>query len=359
MRDTHAVIAAAVVAGAMTLSAVFLLGGQGSADASVLSRGSRGWLAARRYLEERGCRVSLLDHALDEPVVAGVLVLALPWQELGFEDLSGGIGRHLGTGRDIVFAYSADVFDSSASAVADALDLAWDDRRGRPPLNPSRWRQYASEEWSLAPEPLLGDGLRPVRIEAPRRVPRLPTGATVLLRDGRGGPTAFTFPRSRGHVTVLPADAFSNARLGEPGNADLLETLLQRLGDRWVFDEFHHGLRASLGPGETGPQRIFLLYLLQVAFVYVLGVVAVARHFGPVWSEPLVARGSAATFLVALGALHNRLGHQHAAARLLLSRARELDGRLALPDDTRADAGGFLELARCVGEAQSGKGKSA
>jgi hypothetical protein len=359
MRDSRAIIAAATVAGVMTVSAAFLLGGQRTADASALSRGSQGWLAARRYLEERGCRVALLDHALDAPIEAGVLVLAFPWQELGFEDLVGGIDRHLGVGGDIVFAYSADPFDASASAVAEAIDLLWEDRRGRPPLNPLLWRQYAAEEWYLTPEPFLGGGLRPVRVAAPRRAPRPPKGATVLLRDGKGTPTAFTFPRWRGHVVAIPADAFSNARLGEPGNADFLETLLQRLGDRWVFDEFHHGLRASLAPGETGPQRVLLLYLLQVAFVYGLGVVGVARRFGPAWSEPLVARGSAATFLVGLGGLHNRLGHHREAAPLLLSRARELDGRLALPDNAQADAGGFLELARRVGEAQSRRGKSA
>jgi hypothetical protein len=181
----------------------------------------------------------------------------------------------------------------------------------------------------------------------------------VLLRDGKGAPTAFVFPRGRGHVSAFPAEAFSNARLGEPGNADFLEMLRQRLGERWAFDEFHHGLRAPLTPSETGPQRILLLYLLQVGFVYVLGLVAVARRFGPAWSEPLMASGSAATFLVGLGAFHNRLGHHREAAPLLLSRARELDGRLALVDNTASDAGGFLELARGVGEAQSGKGRSA
>src|SRR5258708_24028171 len=109
MRDVRLAIAAAAVAGAMTVSAAFLLGGQATADASVLSRGSQGWLAARRYLEARGCRVMLLDHGLDAPVGAVVLVLAFPFQQLlCYDDLPGGAECHLCPGGDMLCPSRAD-----------------------------------------------------------------------------------------------------------------------------------------------------------------------------------------------------------------------------------------------------------
>jgi len=157
---------------------------------------------------------------------------------------------------------------------------------------------------------------------------------------------------------VLPADAFSNARLGHSGNADLLEGLRQQLGDHWTFDEFHHGLRPAFTPATRGSQRVLLLYLLQLVFVYVLVAVALARRFGPAWREEPPAFGSAASFLVGLGGLHDRLGHQRAAAELLVSRARALDGRLVLPSASELDGRDLLGLARRVGQAQMRRTKS-
>jgi hypothetical protein len=66
-----------------------------------------------------------------------------------------------------------------------------------------------------------------------------------------------------------------------------------------------------------------------------------------------VVTGSAGSFLLGLGALHNRLGHHAEAARRLLERTRELDRNLILPDglDRRANSAGpreLVELAREV-----------
>jgi hypothetical protein len=338
--------------------AAAILTAQAPADASSLSRGSRGWLVARRYLEERGCRVTLLDRD-PETTEPGVLVVAFPWQHFAFDEPPQAIDRHLQRGGTVLFAYSGQRYDGSEAAGARALDLHWEELSERPPLNPFQWRKYASREWSLAPEPSHAAGVRPVRIDAPDRIPRAPKGATVLVRGPAGRPVGFVFARGRGRVVALPADALSNARIGKPGSADLLEMLRQDLGDAWSFDEFHHGLSAPPTPSETGPQRVLALYLLQLAFVYVLVVLAIARRFGPSWSEPLAASGSATSFLLGLGALHHRLGHHREAARLLLARARELDPRLLLTDLPEAEGVDLLELARRVGEAQSGKGKNA
>jgi hypothetical protein len=347
------VIAATGVAAVMTLAVAVIVGGHEPADASVLSHGSGGWLAARRYLEEKGSRVTLLDHGLDSPLGPGVLVVAFPWQQLPLDDVERGLDLHLQAGGDVVFAYSGNRMDDVESAVLEALDLEWRGPAERPPLHPLRWRRYASEERLLTPEPAAAG--RPLRIAAPRRVPRAPREADVIARDA-AGPAVFSFPRWRGRVVVLPADAFSNARIAEPGNADLLETLRQTLAGPWIFDEFHHGLRAPLAAAQAMPQHIFLLYLGQIAFVYALIVLAVVHRFGPAWREPAASTGSAATFLLGLGALHHRLGHAREAARLLRSRAQELDPRLVLPAETGDGPEAFLQFARRVGRAQAGRG---
>jgi hypothetical protein len=180
----------------------------------------------------------------------------------------------------------------------------------------------------------------------------------VLLRDAQGRAAAFVFPRRGGRVAVIPADVFANARIANPGNADFLEWLRQDLGGPWLFDEYHHGLRAAPGATQTGPQRALLLYVLQIALVYGLCALAVVRRFGPAWREEAVASGSAATFLVGLGALHDRLRHHADAARLLVARARELSPRLAVPSADVRSGKELLALARHIGALQKGRGHS-
>jgi hypothetical protein len=347
------VLAAGAFAAVMCVVAAVVLGGQAQADASALSRGSRGFLAARRYLEERGCRVVLLDRELDA-APAGTLVLAFPWQQPGFDDPVPALERRLRDGGTVVLAYAGSRFDPVEGSVARAFGLEWDTRPG-PPVNPLRWPAYARRESTLVPDPPDAGGIRPVRVAETRRLPRAPEDAAVLVRDEAGRPAAFAFRRYRGRVVVVPADAFSNARLSEPGNADLLETLRQDLGDRWTFDELHHGLSAPEAAAAGGRSGLLWAYLGQVGFVYLLAVAAVARRFGPAWREGAVASGSAASFLVGLGTLHDRLGHHDEAARLLVARATELDRRLGLTAADADDTEGFLALARRVALAQAGK----
>jgi hypothetical protein len=207
----------------------------------------------------------------------------------------------------------------------------------------------------MAPPPADG---REARVSGRRDVPRLPRRATVLLRDAQQRAVAFAFPRHRGRVVVVPSDLFANSRLGNPGNADFLESLRQDLGEPWLFDEYHHGLRAAPGPAQTGPQRALLRYVLQIALVYALCALAVARRFGPAWREEVAPGGSAAVFLLGLGALHDRLGHHREAGRLLVTRAQELDPRIRLPGAEVRDGKELLAFARRVGALQKGRGKS-
>ncbi|HEY8149349.1 MAG TPA: DUF4350 domain-containing protein [Vicinamibacteria bacterium] len=354
MSERHLLTVGALVTLLMVAAAALLLGTESPADASSLSRTSAGWLAARRYLEEMGTRVALVDHDLDEPIGTGVLVLAFPWQRAAMDDVGEAVARQLRQGGSVLIAYS-DREEPVQSQLLESLGLSWDERRPRPPRRPRRWRAYAAEEWVLSAE--ATEGARAVRVAARRHVPQPPVAATVLLRDAQGRAAAFLFPRRRGRVVVVPADAFANGRIANPGNADFLESLRQDLGGPWLFDEYHHGLRAAAGPAQTGPQRALLLYVLQVALVYALCAFAVVRRFGPAWREEAVTGGSAAVFLVGLGALHDRLGHHRDAGRLLVARAQELDPRVRLAATEAGDGKALLALARRVGALQKGRGK--
>jgi hypothetical protein len=329
-----------------------------SAGASALSHGPGGLLAARKYLEARGADVRLLDRPLDAAMDPGLVVLAFPWQRADLGEGLLGVRLHLQRGGAVLLAYSGDRFDVDETLALTALSLKSRTLRGDPPLNPVRWRRFASEEWSVAPEP--GEAKAGLRVGAPSRAPEPSSAAQVLFRSPDGTPLAFREPRGRGQLVVVPADALSNARLDQEGNADLLESLDKAFGPRWTFDEYHHGLLAPLAPGEARRQGVVDLILVHLALLYALAVFAVARRFGPAWEEPQVTSGSAASLLLGLGGLHQRLGHHAEAAARIVERARELDPRIRVPDGLRrgvADARGLLRVAQAVARAQAGKGR--
>jgi hypothetical protein len=363
---------------AATLGAALLRDGGVTAQGSALSRDASGWLAARRYLEQRGARVRLLDapfeaDALLDPTGgrAGaqgpipllddhsrVLVLVFPWQRFAARDVRAGVQRHLRAGGTLVVAYTGEPLSWGEGETFSALGLGWRDARGEPPLHPLRWREFMAREWLLRRESAAGPESA-VRLRPPRRAPRAPASAQVWYRDPGGEPAVFAYPRSGGRVVVLPASALSNARLGHAGNADLLASLLASLPGEWLLDEYHHGLSPAVAAQDARLQLSLELYLAHVVLVYMLALLALTRRFGPAWSEAPPVGGSAGTFLLGLGALHHRLGHHAAAARRLIERAAELQPRLQLPDTPAAqvsDGAGLLALARLVGRAQRARG---
>ena len=323
------------------------------AAGSTLSRADSGWIAARRYLEARGGTVALADTPSGRS--AGVLVIVFPWQRLESRADATAAERHLAGGGTVVFAYSGQR-SWSEPEIASRLGMTYDEASGDPPLHPLRWREYESATVELSPEP--ASDRAPLLVPTPRRRPEPPSGATVSFRDDRGRPAVFTFDRHGGRVLVLPAAIFSNAFIEEAGNADFLESLVAGLGRQWSFDEYHHGLSgtASVPPGSAAGYALDL-FLVQLALVYGLGVLAVSRRFGPVWSDPPVVAGSTTSFLRGLGTLHHRLGHHDDAADLLVVRARQLHPRIEIPDAIPGDTGaaGLLRLAQVVGRAQSGE----
>ncbi|HSF41286.1 MAG TPA: DUF4350 domain-containing protein [Thermoanaerobaculia bacterium] len=335
-------------------------GGEGPMRGSVLSRGSGGWLAARRYAEGRGVRVALLDRPLAAAASAGpldgVLVVSFPWTSIAL-DAAEPIEEHLRQGGDVVLAYSGER-NTMEWIVLEELGLSPEPAR-KLSLSPFAWRRSSREEWTLRPDPKLGAGVRPVRVWPPRFVPKLPKGAEVLFRTPGGDPAVAVVPRFQGRIWVLPVDALANSRLQEAGNADLLETLVRRLERRWTFDEYHHGLVAVRDPQTVAFGRVLDLVLIHLALLYGVAVFTLSRRFGPAWDEPPVVIGSVGSFLLGLGALHHRLRHHREAAALLLARTRDLSPDLAVPEDVarKAESGDpkdFVELAKTLARLKRG-----
>jgi hypothetical protein len=334
--------------------------GGGEARGSALSRGPNGWLAARRYLAARGARVTLLAEPLDRFAGTGVLVSAFPWQQGLSAEAADQFEAHLRRGGALVLAYSGSIGNAAELVAMEGLGLRLEEKR-KPVLNPLRWRRFARQEWDL--RPAVGVKAEPVRVWAPRWAPEIPKGSKALFTSPAGAPAVVVLERyrgSRGPVWLLPADALANARLGNPGNAALLETLLRRLGKRWTFDEYHHGLAAARTVESAAFGRTLDLILLHLAVLYLAALLTLSRRFGPAWSEPPVMAGSAGSFLLGVGALHHRLKHHGEAARRLLERTRELDRNLVLPEELERRAGSagpreLVGLAREVARLRSNK----
>jgi len=327
-----------------------LLDERGEALGSSLSRGAGGWLAARKYLEAKGTRVALLDAPLDSSAGEGVLVTTFPWQQGASVEAAEDLENHLRRGGDLVLGYSGIGWNPGEKIAMERLGMPLEEVR-QMTLNPLRWRAVAREEWSLRPEG-QARGAAPVRVWAPRWAPEVPKRAETLFRSLQGRPLIVLLRRYKGRILLLPADALANARLGEPGNAGLLETLRVRLGERWTFDEYHHGLTGTIGVETASFGRALDLILLHLAVLYLVALWTLSRRFGPAWSEPPTVTGSAGAFLLGLGALHHRLGHHAQAALRLLERVRELDRDLDLPADLdrRAAAAGPRELVALARE---------
>lgn len=360
MRDRRLrILLMAAVLAVLVVGIVVLAAGRGEARGSSLSRGPGGWLAARRYLEARGARVRLLDAPPEQLKGRGVLVSTFPRQRgISSTGAAEPLDAHLRHGGALVIAYSGEWGNSVELVALEALGLSLHEVR-KPTFNPLRWRRFAREEWDLRPAPGVAGAGEPVRIWAPRVAPRMPREARPVYRGPGDEVMIAALPRYRGTIWLVPADAFANARLDNPGNAALLETLRQRLGDDWTFDEYHHGLAGRVPVETEALGRTLDLVLLHLAVLYLAALLALARPFGPAWREAPVVTGSAGAFLLGLGALHHRLGHHRQAAERLLGRVRELDRNLVLPTDLdrragSADAKGLVALAREVARRRRG-----
>lgn len=348
-----------VLAVVLVTVAILLAPGDGAASSS-LSRGADGWWAVRAYLDARGTETRRIDRPLaelddsDRPgergrrgqrdaLGDGTLVLALPWQKAFVGDDGRAVADQLRAGGTVVLGYAYDRFGRAAAprlwttlGIQDTADL-----RPEPPLAPWDWWSYRQERWALRPaagHPAPGTprSLPTIEIRAFDTAPVAPPEADVLYAveadpegdgEARSVPLVFTYERLGGRVVVLPSALFSNAELRRAGNADLAESLRRGLAGPWRFDEYHHGVLAPELRERESTVYAWDLFVWHLGLVYVLGVWALARRFGPAWREPVRRHGSTAAFLRSLGGLHHRLGHHRDAARLLVRRAHELEPR--------------------------------
>lgn len=371
---------------------VSLWSGSSPAGSSTLSRGSTGWMGVRLWLEEEGEAVELLDrrprHGWSEDLPAeGTLVIAFPWQRsarlgehVARKDRAAETGaelrRRARAGGDLLVAYGGEDPGGAEGALLDALGMELRRVRGPAPLGPLAWWRHHREVWRLpaagVAESHAGEAtLRPLELPAPDWVPSMPEGARALYRAPAEEPgtvapaVAFAFPLGAGRVAVVPASALANHALGTPGSGDLLATLGAWLRGPWLFDEYHHGLRAPSEMEATAESRALDVVLAHLLGLYLLGVWVLARRFGPPWREPPPLLGSTASFFRNLGRLHHELGHHGEGARLLVERRRALEPGRGLegkvtpgPEPEAAgevDAAGFLALARRLAE---GRGRA-
>jgi hypothetical protein len=346
------------------LLAGLLLASRGAqAGGSSLAKGGSGWLAARLYLEARGTETELLRRPLYEESWLegggrgpGVLVLVFPWQSGTFDGTPDAVGAHLGRGGDVLVGYSGEVVPTQAElAVLSTLD-AEPDNLPRGPLSPWGWRERARRPLRLRAAPRWPQAPSGLELRRRRWLPEPPPGSELLLGAG-GRPVVAAWRHGRGRVVMLPAEALSNLRLDSAAHGALLETLRAWLTGPWIFDEYHHGLVEGAAAVPSATRLGFDLLLAQLVLVYLVAALALARRLGPAWRErpPLV--GSAASFLLRVGALHHRLGHHRSGAELLLRRAAELDRRFT-PEPglaalaARGDAAALVEVAQRVARRQ-------
>lgn len=317
------------ISGATALLAAALLaflsggGGRGPTDASSFSKGSLGWSAARAYLETQGAETETLDEPIGaELPAAGVLVIAgAAAQGYSSEELET-LDRFLTNGGRVVFGYPS----RSVQRAAYQNRLGLEFRRSAvigPLFNPFVWRSQAFAERRYET-----DGAETIRLYAVKEYPESRPEDRVLARNEKREPIVILRTRGRGEILLVPDEVFSNGRLGQSGNAGLLESVRLRFGAEtpWMFDEYHHGIVRPTSPLGLKSRRALDLFIFQIVLVYFLFVLATGRRFGPEWAEPQAQSGATSSFLMTIAGMHDRLGHHAAAARVLGQRAKDVLG---------------------------------
>jgi hypothetical protein len=241
----------------------------------------------------------------------------------------------------------------------DALDLATHTAWRETELDPFEW-------WRRAHTPLKLDspaGAGRVVLSASVALALKPRDGDRILLEDPGANTVLGLERTvgRGTLLVLPSECLSNGRLLEGGNADLLEWLRRRLAPSGglAFDERIHGLGAP-APREAEGTPMADALLAQLALLYLLTVLALARRQGPAWPEEAARGSSVGGLLLRLGAVHRRMGHHREAGRAMVERAAAPGGWERVPREIEElrqwsgpDGAGLLSLATAVARRQA------
>jgi hypothetical protein len=359
---------------AAVLALVLVTRGATGATASVLGRGALGWRGLARVLENRGIEPVLVDRALEhrDPVLEpppapgehapppATLILGFPWQRGGAgwnpAPVLGFVERG---GRLVVATSSGGMPGWAEDSLLDGLGVDWESRPRAGALRPLRWwrERRAGDQWPAGPEVPWADPLLTGALGAVARPPAA-AAVTALAVDAAGEPVASVFQVGAGEVWLVPSEALANAYLGAPGNAALALALADRLTGPVLVDEYHHGLLSAEAQLAEPAGRAFDAVVLQLGLLWGLAVLAFAWRFGPAWPAPAQRADAHRAFLVGLGALHHRLGHEREAARALVRRAAVYDPVLAPPEQLaglleRAETAPLLELARELSRSRS------
>ncbi|NOZ95341.1 MAG: hypothetical protein GXP47_11495 [Acidobacteria bacterium] len=354
-RSRQLVLAAVVVAGA--LAALLLVSRPAGLDeASSVSRRSGGLLLARRYLESRGVRCTTFTGRVGKngPGSAS-LVVAFP--ATGRPRRAGllRLKRWISGGGTLVVLFDHTFPGVAQKETLEALGVATRPIWRREELNPFRWWTRVRRPWRLS-SPVANT---PIVLSSEARVALKPHAGDVILLEEPKHNAVLGLARTvgRGRLVILPSEVLSNGRLLEGGNADLLEWLGRRLPSPDVaFDEGIHGLGAPAKRGAEGTPMADAL-LAQLALLYLLAIVALARRQGPPWPEEAVRGSSVGGLLLRLGAVHRRMGHHADAARVMVERAAAFGGWDSVPADLqeippRLDGPGLIRLAQRVARRQ-------
>jgi hypothetical protein len=175
-----------LVLGLMALSlAAALLARHEGAPGSALSATAHGWLAARRYAEARGTRVTLMDRE-DYPLDnRQTLWVVFPWQHLTWQESARCAREHLRRGGTLIVAYSGQGVTPDEADFFTDLGVTHQVRPETPLFHPTRWREQQRAEWRLIPaheERLAASG----RIRHTQWLPTWPATTEPLFRNDEG-----------------------------------------------------------------------------------------------------------------------------------------------------------------------------
>ena len=133
-------------------------------------------------------------------------------------------------------------------------------------------------------------------------------------------------PVGEGRLLLAPTSMLANARLRGDGNLHVAAALAAELGNQVRFLEARSTVRSAALDARAGDARRTLnLVAGQLALLYLVALLALARGFGPRWPPLNQPADAQRGFLLSVGALHRRIGDFGLAARTLRERWLEYD----------------------------------
>ena len=311
-----------------------------SRSGSVYDDGRGGASLFRRYLEDAGLRVELVqgDAFAPQPTAYGVLFL-------------------LGSTSGITDAERARFHDfvRAGGTLVVATDIAFNERALLADVGVARSGRGRLADAEL-PVRSIAFALPPVRAVAVDVSIGLDAPSAIPLVGGPFDPFAVAATEGRGEVIVVGSLApFLNASIGAADNAHFGLALAQSASGRVGFDEYHHGVRPQ-------PDITALLVRTWLGRAFLGGIVVLfaslalsGRRLGP--PVPLDPRPplSSLQFIRAFARLARRSGHGEIAHRRLRA-----DLHRALARQTGMDpAAPFERVVAAVAATSPGRAQQA